>query len=320
MIHTTTRTLEATFFNLTKTPLTLFLNQAARFAVPLFFMISGFVLELNFRSNENYLVYLKKRFSRIIVPYVFWSFIYYFLIYKKHAEDFFIALLKGDASYQLYFIPTLLVFYLLFPILHKYLRIIGNKWLMLTLAFIEFLFLYFDYFVHPLGFFYPLSIAFLNYFTFLFGIYLADNQEKFISFIRKWRLFLMSTSLFLAFYIFWEGETLYLKTHNYLSFYSQWRPSVLIYTIVLGGTLYYIFDRKYKSLVLIKTLARLSFFVFFIHVIILEQFWKFFGKDIFAINGETMWWDLLFFAVVAIISFSLAFLAHKIPYLSKITG
>jgi len=47
----------------------IFLNQIARFAVPMFFMISGFVLELNYDGNTGFWQYLKKRFSRIFIPY-----------------------------------------------------------------------------------------------------------------------------------------------------------------------------------------------------------------------------------------------------------
>lgn len=63
LIHTTTRTIETTHNNLTDFPFTLFLNQIARFAVPLFILISGFVLELNYQNHANYFAYLKKRLS-----------------------------------------------------------------------------------------------------------------------------------------------------------------------------------------------------------------------------------------------------------------
>src|SRR5690242_5000258 len=80
LIHTTTRTLEISHYDLVNNLFTLFLNQASRFAVPLFFLISGFVLEV---SNKpiKYITFLKKRLGKIFIPYIFWSLIYYFLIY-----------------------------------------------------------------------------------------------------------------------------------------------------------------------------------------------------------------------------------------------
>lgn len=325
LVHTTTRTLEASSFALLKIPWTLFLNQIARFAVPLFFMISGFVLELNYHLHENYLTYLKKRFSRIFIPYLFWSLIYYlFVYYKERDPNFISALLRGDASYQLYFIPALLIFYLLFPLIHNFCTYILNKWLLIIFGLIQLYILYYDYNIHPLQLYYPIGIAVLNFYVFILGIALARNQEKFKNFIRKWKLFLILGTVIFAIIVFYEGLNGYLKTHNYLAFYSQWRPSVLIYTILLSGVLYWIFNRKLKYLPLIKAFSRLSFFVFFIHVIVLEILWYTIGAKLFAItNGkiaEQFWYDPLYFLAVTGISFAIAVIIHKLPKLSKLTG
>lgn len=325
LVHTTTKTLEASSYDLLNTSWTLFLNQAARFAVPMFFMISGFVLELNYHLHESYLTYLKKRFSRIFIPYLFWSIIYYFFVYYKGRDPNFIsALLRGDASYQLYFIPSLLIFYLLFPIIHKYYKVIGNRWIIISLGLIELFLLFYDYNIYPIQFYYPITITLLNFFVFILGVSLARNQERFLNFIKKWKIILLSGTVFFAIFIFYEGLNGYLKTHNYLTFYSQWRPSVLIYTILLAGSLYWIFNRKLKLISLIKTFSKLSFFVFFTHVIFLEILWNGFLKNVFEkSNGsiaQTIWYDPLYFLAVTIISFGVAFIIHKIPKLSKITG
>ena len=324
-IHTTTRTLEISSYALLRIPWTLFLNQIMRFAVPLFFMISGFVLELNYHLHENYLAYLKKRLSRIFIPYLFWSIIYYFFVYYKGRDPNFISsLLRGDASYQLYFIPALLIFYLLFPLIHNFCVYILSKWLLLVFGLIQLLILYYDYNIHPLQIYYPIGIALLNFYVFLLGIALARNQERFKNFIKKWKLLLLFGTIVFAVFIFYEGLNGYLRTHNYLAFYSSWRPSILIYTIFLAGLLYLIFNRNYKSVLLIKTFSRLSFFVFFIHVIILEVIWYIIGAKLFAMtNGkiaQTFWFDPLYFLMVTVISFGIAFVIHKLPKLSKLTG
>ena len=325
IIHTTTRTLETSKYALMKMPWTLFLNQVARFAVPLFFMISGFVLELNYHLHESYLTYLKKRFSRIIIPYIFWSAIYYYFVYNSnHSANFLSSLLKGDASYQLYFIPALLIFYLLFPLIHDFCNLLLNKWLLIIFGLIELSLLFYDYNIHPLQIYYPIGIALLNFYVFLLGIVLAKNQERFKNFIRKWKWLLFLGTISFAFLVFFEGLNGYLKTQNYLTFYSSWRPSVLIYTILLSGFLYWVFDRKLQFVNLIKKLSHLSFFVFFIHVIILEAVWYSVVLKLIQItNGKIIyqiWFDPLYFLTVTIISFGLAFIAHKIPYLNKVTG
>lgn len=321
-IHTTTKTLEVSAFALQKIPFTLFLNQVSRFAVPLLFIISGFVLELNYHVNESYLSYLKKRLNRIFAPYVFWSVIYYFFVYYKNRNpNFLSSLLQGDASYQLYFIPALLIFYLIFPLIHKYLKIIGNIWVMILLFLVQLILLLYDYNVHPFPFFYPLKIALLNYFALIFGAVLSRNYDMFTNFKNKWKWILILGTIVSAYFIFYEGLDGYLITRNYLAFYSQWRPSVLIYTIFLGGTLYWFFEKIIHNAPIVKAISRLSFFVFFIHVLILEMLWYLIGVKTFQLQfAQNLWWDPVFFTAVTLMSFSMAFIAHKIPYLSKLTG
>jgi surface polysaccharide O-acyltransferase-like enzyme len=320
-IHTTTRTIQISTQNFQIIPWSLFLNQIFRFAVPLFFMISGFVLELNHHANESYFTYFKKRINRIFIPYIFWSGIYYFFIHTGEKETFLQALLAGSASYQLYFIPSILIFYLIFPFIHNFYKFLGSIWITILFGLIQIVILYYDYNVHPLRLFSPEQTALFNYFVFYAGIVLANNVERFTSFIRRWRLLFLSGTLIFAFSVFYEGQSLYIKTHNYLYFYSQWRPSVLIYTFFLAGFLYYIFDRNIIRVSIIKALSKLSFFVFFIHVIILEVLWRLIGVKIFNPQfAKDLWWDPLYFLAVALVSFSIAFLAHKIPHLRKITG
>ena len=322
LIHTTTRTLELSSYHLDQVPLSLFLNQISRFAVPLFFLISGFVLELNYPFHATYFTYLKKRFNRILIPYILWSTIYYFFVYTSHKGDFFEALMKGDASHQLYFIPTLLIFYLLFPLIHRYYHLFARRWVVAILGLFQLIFLYQDYYVHPLSFFNPINIALLNYYVFFLGIIASHHQELIMAFIKKWAYVLVIASTAMGGFIFFEGRNLYFKTHNYLSFYSQWRPSVFFYTVFLTSTLSYFLSRV-KLSPNIKKLSNLSFFVFFIHIIVLEVIWHTIGISLFQHDHHTIqqpWYDPLYFILVATSSFSLAYIAHKIPRLSKLTG
>ena len=160
LIHTTTRNLELVNLDIAKLPTIFFFNQASRFAVPLFFLISGFTLSINYS--------LQKRLLKILIPYFFWSLIYYIFVYPQHTANFFMALLYGSSSYQLYFIPSLIIFYLIFPVFH---HLSANKYLLGLLFIIQIYLLYTTYFIKPLSFFYPLSIVLLNYFAFMFSFF-----------------------------------------------------------------------------------------------------------------------------------------------------
>ncbi len=316
LIHSTTKTLESSHYDLVNFQFALFLNQAARFAVPMFFIISGFVLELNYHLNESYIHYFKKRASKILIPYLFWSIIYYFLIYTENRDSFIKAILTGNASYQLYFIPTLCIYYLIFPFVHKIYDFLANKFTMFALLILELRFMYADYFEKQFGFEDPVRILILSYFFFVVGIVAARNKDKIIFWVGRIKYFLIPLSLYLPYYIYKEGYYRYFKTYNIEAFYSQWRISVLIYTIVLAALLFYLLDKSKLQFKFIEKISRLSFFVFFVHVAVIEFVWK----RAAGIQIDKFLFELIFFLAVSAVSFGIAFAAHKIPKLSKITG
>ena len=105
----------------------LLLNLAARFAVPTFILLSGMGLEMSYKPGEGYLLYLKRRMSKLIPAYVLWSVIYS-LIYNDNTGmlainhhirpgSVVLALFTGNACYHLYFVPLIVQFYALFPLL-----------------------------------------------------------------------------------------------------------------------------------------------------------------------------------------------------------
>jgi surface polysaccharide O-acyltransferase-like enzyme len=323
-IHASTRILEVSTINSTSSLLAFLINQVSRFAVPLFFMISGFVLEVSKSSEHGFGSYLSKRLSRIFLPYVFWSGVYYFFIYTQHNISFFSSLLTGSASYQLYFIPTVLIFYLTYPLIHNLYRIITTRRMLIWLGLIEVILLGEGYYYRPLPIFFPIAIVLLNYYVFLLGMVAAHNYERLLEFTRKWKSKLILAMSMLALFVFVEGRTLFLKTGNYLFYYSQWRPSVLIYTLLVFAVVYFLFEGKSKYEAFIGTFSRLSFFIFFVHVIVLEVLWTSFFKTIFqnTINlpGQQFWFDPLYTISILAISYGIAYLVHKIPLVSRITG
>ncbi len=323
LIHTTTRTLEASGFNIYAFSWTLFLNQIVRFAVPLFLIISGFVLELSNRP-ETYWSFIKRRFSKIFIPYTVWSVFYYFIIYNQNHDSFLKVILIGNASYQLYFIPTLCIFYLLFPLIHKINKYISNKFILSLILLSQVFFLYKDYFIRELDLPDPVHIAILSYFFFVIGIVAAGNMNRINLIVNKWKYMLFGTTMLLGPYVFWEGRSRYLATGNYLAYYSQWRPSILLYTILIALTFYYLFEHtKFKDFV-IAELSKHSFFVFFVHVAVLEMFWSLVGKNLFSLFGTNpvgkILFDPIFYLIVTVLSFGLAYIVHKIPKVGRYLG
>ena len=324
LIHTTTRTIEATHNDLNNFPWTLFLNQISRFAVPLFILISGFVLELNYDYHVNYRSYLKKRVGKIFIPYLFWSLIYYFFVYTNNHENLVRVILTGDASYQLYFIPTLFIFYLVFPILHRFYKYISSKFVLIGLGALQLYLLSIDYFVKEFKFADPIRITLLSFFFFIIGMVAARNKNKIIETVKKYKYLLLTATILLGIYVFMEGKLGFQISDSYLSFYSQWRPSVFFYTFIVFSVLFYLFDKSRLQFAIVERFSKLSYLVFFIHVIVLEIIWKYFGHDLFNLfsgNGfGKITFDPIFFISVSFISFFIAYLFHKVSNISKLTG
>ena len=265
MIHTTTKVLAFSVNDLAGHPFTLFLNQLSSFAVPIFFMISAFGLKLNYSADLKFFPYLKQRLSKILLPYLFWSFIYYYFVYPHNSQSFFRVLLFGGASYQLYFIPTLFIFYLLFPLIYRYFKFISRPLPLIILFIIQFIFLSIDYYYRPLSFAYPIKVFILNFIFFIIGVMASQYQSEIFNFVKTHKKVIISLSLLLAFFITLEGAFRYIKTQNYLSFYSQWRPSVLLYSITIFSLLFYFGKNTKINPELIKKFSSFSFFVYFIY-------------------------------------------------------
>jgi len=323
LIHTTTRTLEASAFDLQSYSWTLFLNQISRFAVPLFFIISGLVLELS-AKEESYRTFFKRRFIKIFVPFVIWSLFYYYLVYNQNHDSLLKVFLTGNASYQLYFIPTLCIYYLLFPLLHKKYKIISNKFFLAFLGLSQIALQSYDYYIKDLDFSDPIRIVLMSYLFFVIGIIAARNIEKINSFVKKQKIMLTIFSIASGIFVFWEGRSRFLSTGNYLSYYSQWRPSVLIYTILVGLFFYYIFEYLSKKTSVISKFSTHSFFVFFVHVAVLELMWTYLGNKVFVLLNGSLFgkliFDPIFFTIVAFASFLIARFIHKIPKSGRLLG
>ncbi|MDO7787940.1 acyltransferase [Desulforamulus aquiferis] len=102
-------------------------NQFARFSIPAFVFVTGFVLFYNYRDyhSVNWSAYFRKRITYVLVPYFLWSLLYF--LFKQYISfreinlteawmPFLKALLMGESFYHLYFVVLIFQFYLLFPL------------------------------------------------------------------------------------------------------------------------------------------------------------------------------------------------------------
>lgn len=117
------------------------LNRSAKFTTPTFIFLSGLTMFYSYKDRTfHYSSFLKKRVLATLIPYFLWTLIYYkYFIdqgYYIFSWDFLIEnLLLADMSYHLYFILTILQFYLLFGVfLYIFKRFNHNYTLVALLA------------------------------------------------------------------------------------------------------------------------------------------------------------------------------------------
>ncbi|MDB5141024.1 MAG: yiaH 1 [Mucilaginibacter sp.] len=106
-----------------------FLNAAVRFAVPVFVMITGALL-----LHREYEIgsFLKKRLSRVVVPFLFWSLVYIWYAWYNEEISFgsdvwtniklVLHLLKVGSSYHLWYVYMLIGLYFFIPVIGKFVR------------------------------------------------------------------------------------------------------------------------------------------------------------------------------------------------------
>ena len=101
------------------------LDQLNRFSVPVFIFLSGYGLSVSTKTPIKLIDFYKRRFIRIIPAYIFWSIIIYILlsVIPEWNTSQNIAwhrlptvLILGQADYHLYFIPVIIMYYLVFPL------------------------------------------------------------------------------------------------------------------------------------------------------------------------------------------------------------
>lgn len=276
------------------------LHLAQRFCVPVFLMISGFFLTYKSDSQSNPDLVLKKRLSRIIPPYLFWSLLFYFLDIALGTQTFNLSsllkkILTGSAVGAYYFVVLIIQFYILWWILCKLKIWHYTKLLLITIGFQLSITIYLYYCLFQIHYF-PLIDLMYRFiaawsFYFVFGLFLGNNYHKFKIILSKFRVHLiLLTCVFLVlsiveFYVI-DGFNLLNTTipqtvitgAKLETAISYWRISSQLYSVAFfllilsfHNTLIFPFRANY----MIKKIAEYSFAIYLIHQPII---WKLFFR------------------------------------------
>lgn len=118
-----------------------FFDSITRMGVPIFFMLTG-IFMLGSKKEESYSLFLKKRVSKLIIPFFLFSLVYYVYEGLKNNTSlsvlsFLNAFTSNQIKYHLWFMYTIILIYLVLPFVKKLVQNLDKKELR-TLIFVIF--------------------------------------------------------------------------------------------------------------------------------------------------------------------------------------
>ncbi len=318
-----------------------------RFAVPVFVFISGFVLYLKYRGDLNYKDFYKKRFLKIIPPYIIFSFLYYFFSefmlnnLNFNIKDLVYQILTAKAYVHLWYFLLIIQLYLLFPLILKIYLNIKRKTLFVIIIFIIQIVWrivhpeikgklechacnIFQIFLKDVIFdrrFFLSHIAYL-----IFGFYISEN----ITYIKKHIINIIAVIIIIMAvainsYICVRGICIYDSIPNIPS--SFMIPVRIINIILFTATiviLYQVANRlinysaKNRFLKTVKEYGLHSYGIYLVHAGIIHGFSMILLKAGVG-YGDILFYILLLIAVIPV-SYYLSMYISKLPYSEYVIG
>lgn len=257
-------------------------RQLLSFAVPAFIFISGYWLSTKpIKLLEDYKTFLVRRFSRILIPYLFWSFILLgYAAIKTHdinVRRVIFRLLTGGACPGYFFIIVIAQLYIITPLLKHINRKPYGLILVLILNIISLLALYLSRVYNIIGHL-PAALPFYSWIIFYeIGLLMGSCDDKTFA-AKNMRSFILPALLVSLLASELEGMILLLKYDNLSFAVSAVKYSSFLYSVCIILGFFLVRERiRYwpKSLV---SIGNYSFGIYLIHFFILGRVANIFQK------------------------------------------
>lgn len=301
------------FYNL-KLAMPGLLTCIALTGVPIFFMLSGaLLLNRTYSLKEFY----KKRFSRIMPPFIFWTLLSIFIGVlalnwtNKNAIDYFFGITSPT-----WYVWVLIGVYLIIPIINSFLKEYKLKGLEFFLAIwvITILFnTYQPYFLKTLELSY-----FAGYIGYVILGYYLDNKEFKLSDKNMFFIGILIFILFTIVHMIIFYRMIPLSTDHYLNIITVCQSIGLFLMIKYLDKISLknnnLFSRIKTNWVgkIILSLSLCSYGMFLNHYIILEYIKQF--------NFHSLKALLAILIITLLLSWFVSYLASKIPFIGKLSG
>jgi surface polysaccharide O-acyltransferase-like enzyme len=301
-----------------------FYSSISRMGVPLFFMVSGYLL---LGKSEPVPEFFRKRLLKVGIPTLFWSVAYLLRSVEAYTNGtmrplgIVLSMLKtmylGDVEIHLWFLYILIGIYLAVPILRVYISTASRKdltyFVILWFVATPFFELAHRIVGHPTALVIPVVAGYVGYFV--LGYLLAD-----VTIDRRGRLF-AGLGCILAIAITFFGTNMLSEGAGPIDayFYSYFSPPTVLASICgffllkdLGGHL----GRADK---IVRTISVTSFGIFLIHIFVVELLRKGdLGFRLYSWMAPSIYMIPLTALAVYALSFVIVFVLQKIPVLKRL--
>jgi surface polysaccharide O-acyltransferase-like enzyme len=303
-----------------------FYDSISRISVPIFFMISGYLL---LGRKESSMEFFRKRFLKVGIPTVVWI-----AAYLAWQQDDYrngsmtiphigLSMIKGifNGHYELHlwFMLVLLGLYLLMPILRALANTspaVLNYFLLMWLVANPLWELFSRITGEPVGNSVRLFLV-EGYAGYLILGYVLGQME--LSTRGRWIAIAVFVISALVIYV---GTDLISQQAGQVDSYFY---NYLGFAVIAGSTGFFLWlkslgkDLSGKNITLLKPLSNATFGMYFIHVFVLEGMQKsWFGFNLYGWMGPAVYMVPLTAIVAFTISFGIVFLIQKIPLLKYI--
>jgi surface polysaccharide O-acyltransferase-like enzyme len=296
----------------------------ARICVPLFFMISGYLL---LPRSESLGIFYRKRMPKVVIPFIAWSLIYLGWYCGNHPGTCTAPLIQNllfvqGTYYHLWFMYSLIGIYLILPVLRLLVRPEADRQILWYLIGLWLVFQSLLTFANHawgwrLGISAPLATGFVGFFIlgYLLGPWRLSRSTAILT-AATWILATLATILGTYFLTRATG-----KFENY--YYGFTTPNVILASVTGFLLLKWIAETwdlgSQKTGHFIRLLAAASFGIYLVHVLVIEVLGGWLpGIQLDSFIGNPLWSIPLVTLLVFALSFLIVRGLQKVPALNRI--
>ncbi|HSW97850.1 MAG TPA: acyltransferase family protein [Candidatus Saccharimonadales bacterium] len=298
-----------------------YMNTLSRIAVPLFVVLSGYLL-LNREKITTVKTFYNKRFSRVLYPFIIWLIIYY--LWEQYFDQviltpgFIFQSLWGAGIWHLYFLIIIMELYLITPLIEHFNATRTRKqqtilfWSLLALSVVCSLIVNLHINIQALS---------LTIFIPYLGYYYAGGYLREVKVNKLW------TILFLILYLILAYVTNLIANGNTTSYIIfNFSPTLLPMTLFLFLALKDIHLHFKKDLFsnrvvnIISYVGRTTFGIYLLHFLVLDIVLKNLNLYPWQLHAPLVLWAIVPALITSIITFIAIALIRLLPYSKYFVG